>query len=162
MSFNMPKFEIPNEMRDFAEKSVEQARRDLEVLGAELERQIEQDKKKLREGHALMMLFCKPQPFKHSLVRADFASVKAYSAAIAAARDHINLETYILAWDPVKAKEVWRIKNDIYGSSGILATSGNLIFSGNHNGEFAAYDSRTGKELWTAPTQARVDFDVFN
>jgi phasin len=27
MSFNLPKFEIPNEMRDFAEKSVEQAKK---------------------------------------------------------------------------------------------------------------------------------------
>jgi len=67
-----------------------------------------------------------------------------------------NLETYILAWDPVKAKEVWRIKNEIYGSSGILATSGNLIFSGNHKGEFNAYNATTGEKLWTAPTQARV------
>jgi quinohemoprotein ethanol dehydrogenase len=67
-----------------------------------------------------------------------------------------NLETYILAWDPVKAKEVWRIKNEIYGSSGILATSGNLIFSGNHRGEFNAYNATTGEKLWTAPTQARV------
>jgi len=60
------------------------------------------------------------------------------------------------AWDPAKAKEVWRIPNKEYGASGLLATSGNVIFSGNHNGEFAAYDARTGKELWTAPTQARV------
>ncbi len=67
-----------------------------------------------------------------------------------------NIESYILAWDPVKAKEVWRIKNDVYGSSGILATAGNLIFSGNHNGEFAAYDAVSGKKLWSAPTQARV------
>ena len=67
-----------------------------------------------------------------------------------------NLETYILAWDPVKAKEVWRIKNEIYGSSGILATSGNLIFSGNHKGEFNAYNAATGEKLWSAPTQARV------
>ncbi|MFT3724725.1 MAG: PQQ-dependent dehydrogenase, methanol/ethanol family [Hyphomonadaceae bacterium] len=67
-----------------------------------------------------------------------------------------NQETYILAWDPVKAKEVWRIRNEIYGSSGILATSGNLIFSGNHKGEFNAYNATTGKKLWTAPTQARV------
>lgn len=67
-----------------------------------------------------------------------------------------NVTSYILAWDPVNAKEVWRIPNKEYGASGLLATSGNLIFSGNHNGEFAAYDSRTGQELWTAPTQARV------
>ncbi len=67
-----------------------------------------------------------------------------------------NLESYILAWDPVKGKEVWRIKNEIYGSSGILATDGNLIFSGNHKGEFAAYNATTGERLWSAPTQARV------
>jgi PQQ-dependent dehydrogenase (methanol/ethanol family) len=67
-----------------------------------------------------------------------------------------NIESYILAWDPVKAKEVWRIKNEVYGSSGILATSGNLIFSGNHKGEFNAYNAATGEKLWSAPTQARV------
>jgi len=67
-----------------------------------------------------------------------------------------NLETYILAWDPIAGKEVWRIQNEIYGSSGILATSGNLIFSGNHKGEFNAYNATTGEKLWSAPTQARV------
>jgi mono/diheme cytochrome c family protein len=67
-----------------------------------------------------------------------------------------NIESYILAWDPVQAKEVWRIKNEVYGSSGILATAGNLIFSGNHNGEFNAYDATSGAKLWSATTQARV------
>jgi outer membrane protein assembly factor BamB len=67
-----------------------------------------------------------------------------------------NVESYILAWDPIKAKEVWRIKNEVYGSSGILTTAGNLIFSGNHNGEFNAYDATTGEKLWSVPTQARV------
>jgi quinohemoprotein ethanol dehydrogenase len=67
-----------------------------------------------------------------------------------------NVESYILAWNPVTAKEVWRIPNEEYGASGLLATSGDLIFSGNHKGEFVAYDARTGKRLWAAPTQARV------
>jgi PQQ-dependent dehydrogenase (methanol/ethanol family) len=65
-------------------------------------------------------------------------------------------DSYILAWDPVTGTEKWRIKNDVYGASGILATSGNLIFSGNHKGEFVAYDARDGKKLWSAPTQARI------
>jgi phasin len=35
MSFNLPKFEIPNEMRDFAEKSVDQAKKAVEgFMGA--------------------------------------------------------------------------------------------------------------------------------
>lgn len=67
-----------------------------------------------------------------------------------------NVTSYILAWDPIKAKEVWRIPNVEYGATGLLATDGNLIFSGNHNGEFAAYNATTGVKLWSAPTQARV------
>ncbi len=65
-------------------------------------------------------------------------------------------DSYIVAWDPVAGKEKWRIQNEVYGASGILATSGNLIFSGNHKGEFVAYDARDGKRIWAAPTQARV------
>ena len=67
-----------------------------------------------------------------------------------------NVESYILAYDPIAGKEVFRIKNDVYGASGLLATSGNLIFSGNHKGEFVAYRADNGEKLWSAPTQARV------
>jgi PQQ-dependent dehydrogenase (methanol/ethanol family) len=67
-----------------------------------------------------------------------------------------NITSYILAWDPVNSKEAFRIPNAEYGASGLLATDGNLIFSGNHSGEFAAYDATNGKKLWSAPTGARV------
>jgi quinohemoprotein ethanol dehydrogenase len=67
-----------------------------------------------------------------------------------------NVTSYILAWDPVNSKEMFRIPNQEYGASGLLATDGNLIFSGNHMGEFVAYDATTGKKLWSAPTGARV------
>ena len=66
------------------------------------------------------------------------------------------VESYILAFDPVKMKEVWRIKNAVYGSSGLLATAGGLVFSGNHAGEFSAYDAKTGAKLWSAAAGARV------
>jgi PQQ-dependent dehydrogenase (methanol/ethanol family) len=65
-------------------------------------------------------------------------------------------DSYLLAWDPATGTEKWRVKNDVYGATGVLATSGNLVFSGNHKGEFVAYDARDGKRLWSAPTQARV------
>lgn len=67
-----------------------------------------------------------------------------------------EIESYILAWDPVAQKEVWRAPNVVYGATGVVATAGGLIFSGNHAGEFAAYDARTGKRLWVAPAGARV------
>ncbi|MEQ1911734.1 MAG: PQQ-dependent dehydrogenase, methanol/ethanol family, partial [Vicinamibacterales bacterium] len=67
-----------------------------------------------------------------------------------------NIESYILAFDPVKGREAFRIKNAVYGASGVLATGGNLIFSGNHSGEFVAYRATDGEKLWSAPAQARV------
>ncbi len=67
-----------------------------------------------------------------------------------------EIESYLLAWDPVAQKEVWRAPNSVYGATGVVATAGGLIFSGNHAGEFAAYDAKTGKRLWAAPAGARV------
>lgn len=67
-----------------------------------------------------------------------------------------EIESYILAWDPVRMKEVWRAKNTVYGSSGVLVTAGNLVFSGNHAGQLAAYDAATGKKIWAQSVGARV------
>ena len=66
-------------------------------------------------------------------------------------------EAYLIAWDPIAMKEVWRVPNtDPRGGTGVMVTSGNLVFSGNHAGEFNAYDARTGKKVWSSPTQAKV------
>ncbi|HVF16661.1 MAG TPA: PQQ-dependent dehydrogenase, methanol/ethanol family [Steroidobacteraceae bacterium] len=103
--------------------------------------------------------YAAPKEFKLNLQGTNTGTDFAGGAALVnkpGAPPRGNIESYILAWDPIKAKEVWRIKNEIYGSSGILATSGNLIFSGNHKGEFNAYNATTGEKLWSAPTQARV------
>lgn len=67
-----------------------------------------------------------------------------------------NIKSYIEAWDPVAQKEVWRETDKVYGASGAMVTGSDLVFRGNWSGEFAAYDARTGKRLWTAPTQANV------
>jgi PQQ-dependent dehydrogenase (methanol/ethanol family) len=64
--------------------------------------------------------------------------------------------SYLLAWNPSTQHEAWRVTNQVFGASGVLATAGGLVFSGNHNGEFAAYDAATGQRLWAMPTQARI------
>lgn len=66
------------------------------------------------------------------------------------------VKSYLQAWDPVKQKEAWRVDNAVFGSSGTLSTAGDLVFSGNHAGDFAAYDARTGTKLWSHATQARI------
>ncbi len=68
---------------------------------------------------------------------------KAQLAAIKA-----SLKGHLLAWDPVKQEARWSTPHEYYWNGGVLATAGNLVFQGDATGIFAAYDSRTGKQLW--------------
>lgn len=64
--------------------------------------------------------------------------------------------SYLQAWDPIGRREVWRAAYPEYGASGTLATAGDVVFAGDHAGNFSAYDAATGKNLWTFHTQSRV------
>jgi alcohol dehydrogenase (cytochrome c) len=46
-------------------------------------------------------------------------------------------------------KRAWQVKTDQPMIGGALATAGNLVFTGEGNGHFNAYDARTGKSLWS-------------
>lgn len=76
----------------------------------------------------------------------------------------------LLAWDPINQREVWSRKMTSHWNGGILSTAGNLIFQGNAEGVFAAYDALTGQELWSkslgtgiiaAPVTYMVDGEQF-
>ncbi|HEX4485278.1 MAG TPA: PQQ-dependent dehydrogenase, methanol/ethanol family [Terriglobales bacterium] len=55
----------------------------------------------------------------------------------------------LIAWDVANAKKVWSIKDpDFPVYSGVLATSGDLVFYGTMDGHFRAVDSRNGNVLW--------------
>jgi alcohol dehydrogenase (cytochrome c) len=51
----------------------------------------------------------------------------------------------------------WQVKTPQPMIGGILATAGGLVFAGEGNGRFRAYDSRTGKALWTFNAGAGVN-----
>jgi len=46
-------------------------------------------------------------------------------------------------------KRAWQVKTDQPMIGGALATAGNLVFTGEGDGHFNAYDAKTGKQLWT-------------
>ncbi len=52
------------------------------------------------------------------------------------------------AWDPVKAKKVWAVKEMFPAWSGALVTAGDVVFYGTMDGWFKALDDRTGNLLW--------------
>jgi len=63
---------------------------------------------------------------------------------------------YIVAWNPVQAREAWRI--DLKGpwNGGLLSTAGNLLFQGNASGSFSAYRADNGQLLWSQPAQTGI------
>jgi PQQ-dependent dehydrogenase (methanol/ethanol family) len=62
----------------------------------------------------------------------------------------------LVAWDPIEQKEVWRYNEEQGAAGGVLATAGGLVFEGNGGGEFAAFDTSTGRKLWKFDAQSAI------
>lgn len=60
-----------------------------------------------------------------------------------------TLKGYLIAWDPIQQKELWRVDHGGPWNGGVLATAGGIVFQGNAKGEFNAFDDATGKKLWS-------------
>jgi len=85
----------------------------------------------------------------------DLAKVTAGKGA--AFKDALKGEKgFLLAWDPVQQKEVWRVQYLGPWDSGIMTTAGNLVFQGNATHEFGAYRADNGAKLWSSPVQTAV------
>ncbi len=54
-------------------------------------------------------------------------------------------------------KMVWKFDTEQPLIGGVLATAGNLVFNGEGNGLFRAFDARTGKKLWEYQCGAGVN-----
>jgi len=54
----------------------------------------------------------------------------------------------VTAWDPVRRKAVWVVKENFPVWSGTVVTAGNLVFYGTMDGWFKALNAKTGDEVW--------------
>jgi len=68
-----------------------------------------------------------------------------------------NTEGRLIAWDPLAQSARWSVEEPIATNGGVLSTSGNLVFQGQGNGEFAAYAADSGKKLWSIQTGSAID-----
>jgi quinohemoprotein ethanol dehydrogenase len=75
-----------------------------------------------------------------------------------AERDAIGamIKGRLVAWDPVKQEEAWRAEYRGPWNGGTLVTAGNLVFQGTADGQFVAYQAKTGEKLWDFATQTGV------
>lgn len=62
----------------------------------------------------------------------------------------------LIAWDPIAQKPRWKVHYAGPWNGGLLATAGALLFQGNTLGEFNAFDTATGKKLWSFDAQTGV------
>jgi quinohemoprotein ethanol dehydrogenase len=60
---------------------------------------------------------------------------------------------YLLAWDPVRQREAFRIPYPHPGNGGTLVTAGNLLVEGTIEKTLAVYRADSGKRLWEYPVQ---------
>ncbi len=65
-------------------------------------------------------------------------------------------EGWLIAWDPVKQKEAWKIARDWPWNGGTMVTGGDLVFQGDAYGQFSAYNAVNGRELWSFDAQRGV------
>jgi alcohol dehydrogenase (cytochrome c)/quinohemoprotein ethanol dehydrogenase len=63
---------------------------------------------------------------------------------------------YLIAWDPAKQKEAWRVSYLGPWNGGTLTTAGNLVAQGDAAGNFNVYRADTGEKLWTTSAQSAV------
>ncbi len=86
----------------------------------------------------------------------DFSTV-AMPADKTARQQALDVTTgHLLAWDPVKQREAWRVEYPGPSNGGTLSTAGNLVFQGTAGGEFRAYAADTGKQLWSFAAQTGI------
>jgi quinohemoprotein ethanol dehydrogenase len=62
----------------------------------------------------------------------------------------------LIAWDPVAQREVWATPDHDSVVGGTLATGGGLVFAGDVDGEFVAYNDEIGERVWETSVQAGV------
>ncbi|MGQ3176475.1 MAG: hypothetical protein ACT6SC_02615 [Blastomonas fulva] len=55
----------------------------------------------------------------------------------------------LIAWDPLRQREVWRVPQPEMINGGTIATAGDLVFAGDAHGTFSAFGARDGKRLWS-------------
>lgn len=71
-------------------------------------------------------------------------------------RPQAPVQSHLVAWDPVRQREVWRSQTLGRIGAGTLATAGGLVFQGTTDGKFIAYSAADGKVLWSTEAQTGV------
>ncbi len=62
----------------------------------------------------------------------------------------------LVAWDPIRQREAWRVEHPGTWNGGTLSTAGNLVFQGTADGKLVAFRADNGERLWEFPAQTGI------
>jgi len=65
-------------------------------------------------------------------------------------------EGFLLAWDPVRQHEAWRVAYKGPWNGGIVTTAGNIVAQGDAAGNFNVYRADNGEKLWSMFAQSGI------
>ncbi len=95
----------------------------------------------------------KPEKFRVS-IGADMAALPSKkNEKVRAEAATKPVRGHLLAYDPVKQKEAWRVPYSGGGAGGTVTTAGNLVFEGTGDQQFVAYRATDGAKLWAFDAQ---------
>jgi alcohol dehydrogenase (cytochrome c) len=60
------------------------------------------------------------------------------------------------AIDPTTVIRKWEFKYPTPTMAGVMSTASGVVFAGDNEGNFMAFDAATGKNLWTYPTGSPI------
>jgi alcohol dehydrogenase (cytochrome c) len=60
------------------------------------------------------------------------------------------------ALDPKTGEMKWEYKFPTATLAGVMSTASGLVFAGDNDGNFNAFDAKTGKRLWSYRTGSRI------
>jgi quinohemoprotein ethanol dehydrogenase len=63
---------------------------------------------------------------------------------------------FLLAWDPVRQREAWRVTYAGPWNGGIATTAGNIVAQGDAAGSFNVYRADNGRKLWSMFAQSGI------
>ncbi len=94
--------------------------------------------------------FGQPQDWQFIDDARTFNTGRRFNPALDYRQDSLAARDFgkLIAWDPVAQKEIWSVWQKSSWNAGVLTTD-ELVFQGNAEGYFSAYDADTGEKLWS-------------
>src|ERR1700730_962429 len=79
-----------------------------------------------------------------------------WNLGVALASVSTPIEGFLLAWDPVRKREAWRVAYKGPWNGGIVTTAGNIAAQGDAAGNFNVYRADNGEKLWSMFAQSGI------